>query len=183
LREMGRERGFAVTVAEPWESEGLIVSSTRVRELVRVGDVAHAARLLSRPLEISGLVVSGAQRGRTLGFPTANLDIDPQLLLPADGVYAVVAHVDNRAYPAVCNIGRRPSFDNAPRTFEVHLLDFQGDLYGKTVTVKLVERLRGEVRFPNVAALVSQIRADVTQARLILGEVSVAPHRGVMEHP
>ena len=177
LRDLGRELGFSVAVAEPWEAEGVVVSSTRIRERLKEGDVAHAARLLGRLHAVSGTVVTGDRRGRTLGFATANLETAPELLLPADGVYAVYAEVDGRSYPAVSNIGRRPSFDNAPRTFEVHLLDFEGDLYGRQVAVRFAQRLRGEVRFPDLSALAAQIRADAAQARAVLAPASLpAPH-------
>lgn len=178
LRELGKELGFSVVAAEPWQAEGVVVSSTRIRELIKQGDVDHAARLLGRLCTVCGPVVMGAQRGRTLGFPTANLETDPEVLLPADGVYAVYAEVDGQSYPAVSNIGRRPSFDNAPRTFEVHFLDFEGDLYGRQVTVRFAQRLREEVRFPDLGALAAQIRADVVRARAVLAFASVPARRG-----
>ena len=178
LRGLGQELGFSVGVAEPWQADGVVISSTRIRELIKQGDVVQASRLLGRLYEVAGPVVLGAQRGRTLGFPTANLDVDPAILLPADGVYAVYAEANGRTYPAVSNIGRRPSFDNAPRTFEVHFLDFEGDLYRRPVTIRFAQRLRSEVRFPNLGALAAQIRADAAQARAILAPAAVPAPRG-----
>lgn len=174
LRGMGCEWGFDVVAVEPWLKGGAIVSSTKIRERLRAGDVGKAGQLLGRMFDLSGVIVEGDRRGRTLGVPTANLEVDPQMLLPADGVYAVFACLDGRAHPAVCNIGTRPSFDNARRTFEVHLLDFQGDLYGLTMTVRFVSRLRGEIRFPDLSTLASQIKSDISAARTIL-EAAVAP--------
>jgi riboflavin kinase/FMN adenylyltransferase len=165
LRAMGIERGFTVKTVDAWQDSGGVISSTRIRRHIVAGEVSAATKLLGRPYAVSGRVVSGARRGRTLGFPTANVDTEPGILMPADGVYAVHALVGGAAYAAVCSIGCRPSFENAPRTFEVHLLDFSGDLYGQSITVRFAEYLRGEQRFPSVQELVDQIRADVALTR------------------
>lgn len=169
LRELGLRFGFEVSVAEPWQYEGLVVSSTKIRQYVGEGDVVHAARLLGRFYEVTGAVAHGDERGRTIGFPTANLETDPEILLPADGVYAVDAQIAGKRLAGVCNIGNRPSFGGLRHTFEVHLLDYDDDLYGRPLTVRFMQRLRGEVRFPDVAALKAQIASDVAQAREILG--------------
>jgi riboflavin kinase/FMN adenylyltransferase len=148
---------------------GAPVSSSRIRRLVAEGDVAAAARLLGRPHALRGPVVHGDHRGRTIGFPTANVQNEVELL-PASGVYAVRARVDGAVHPGVANIGVRPTFDATEPRVEVHLFDFDGDLYGKRLEVELIARLRGEARFPSVDALVAQIRADADAARAVLAE-------------
>jgi len=168
LRELGARRGFAVDVVGPVSVDGEDVSSTRLRTLLLAGDVARARRLLGRPHALRGRVVAGDRRGRTLGFPTANLHLRSHLVLPADGVYAVRANVDGRRRDGVLNIGVRPTFAGRRRTVEVHLLDFTGDVYGAWLVVELVERLRGEVAFAGPDALRAAIAADVARARDML---------------
>lgn len=142
---------------------GEIISSTRVRQRVALGDVAGAAELLGRPHFVRGRVVEGDRRGRLLGFPTANLDPMTELL-PAPGVYAAWFSVDGQVHPAVTNVGNRPTFSGEGVRVEAHLLGFSGDLYGREVTVWFAERLREERRFEGVDALVTQIRADAADA-------------------
>lgn len=150
-----------------------LVSSSSIRTLVREGRVEAAATLLGRPHVIRGTVVPGDQRGRTIGFPTANLEIDTELL-PADGVYAVRASVDGGPPLAgVANLGTRPTFDGRRFLVEVHLLDGSHELYGHELTVGFVARIRAEQRFADVDALIVQIRADVEEARARLGSASV----------
>ena len=127
-----------------------------------------AAEQLGRLYEVDGEVVDGAHRGRTIGFPTANLDVPADRLVPANGVYATWATVDGQRHASVTNIGVRPSFDNGQRTVETHLLDFQGDLYGQHLILEFVARLRPEMRFPSVDALREQIARDVEAARGLL---------------
>ena len=142
-----------------------VVSSSRIRRLVAAGDVAEAAALLGRPHTVRGTVVAGDQRGRTIGFPTANLESDAELT-PASGVYAVFASVDRGTWrPAVANLGTRPTFDGRRFLIEVHLLDVSLDLYGRELTVAFVDRLRPEQRFPDLDALAARIRVDVEAAR------------------
>ncbi len=161
LTAIGAERGFDVIVVERIVRTATPISSSRIRTALAEGDVALASTLLGRTFARSGVVVHGDARGRTIGFPTANLAIAPDLLLPANGVYAcAVWHADTR-YQAVANIGVRPTFDGAQCRFEVHLLDFAGDLYGDTLRVELCQRLRSEQRFDDIAALVAQITHDV----------------------
>jgi riboflavin kinase/FMN adenylyltransferase len=138
------------------------VSSTRIRQLVRAGQVEDAARLLGRPAEVEGLVVTGDARGGTLGFPTANLRVDPELLVPEYGIYAG----RTAGYRAAVSIGVNPHYGGAERRIEAHLLDFEGDLYGRRLTVELWERLRDERAFASEAELIEQIAADVERTRL-----------------
>lgn len=174
LQRMGQQMGFEVQVMPPHTVQGGEVRSGRIRQDLLAGDVAQAARGLGWRYRVSGVVVAGASRGRTIGFPTANLEVSPQRLLPANGVYATWAVLEEqapgapRSYASVTNIGVRPSFDNGQRTVETYLLDFEGDLYGQPITLEFVERLRPEQRFPSLEALQAQIAADVATARQIL---------------
>ncbi len=148
--------------------DGQICSSSAVRDAVARGDLVTATRLLGRPHFVRGTVVAGDQRGRTIGFPTANVDTDTELL-PAAGVYAVRAHVDEGPpLAAVANLGVRPTFQGGRLLLEVHVLDFSGDLYGREVRVDFVSHLRQERRFSDVDALVRQIRQDAAAARACL---------------
>lgn len=154
------------------------VSSSRIRAAIGAGDVALAGSLLGRPHEVVGPVVEGDRRGRTIGFPTANVATDGGGLCPAPGVYAVIADVAGGSqpgvvvggpHPGVANLGVRPTFDGHGLRLEVHLLDFTGDLYGVTLTVAFVARIRDEQRFDGIDALVAQIHRDVAAARRCLG--------------
>lgn len=169
LRALGRDHGFEVTVVDPVVVEGDVVSSTRIRGALAEGEVALAATLLGRFHDVDGVVVEGDRRGRTLGFPTANLRVE--MALPADGVYAVACRVEGGNAPllGVANLGVRPTF-GAGRSVEVHLLDFAGDLYGHTLRIAFVARLRGEVRFDGIDALVAQLGRDVVAGREALSQ-------------
>ncbi|HKS68825.1 MAG TPA: bifunctional riboflavin kinase/FAD synthetase [Ktedonobacterales bacterium] len=171
LRAAGERRGFAVETHEE-RVDGERVSSTRIRTLLRAGEAEAATRLLGRPYSLVGEVVEGDRRGRLLGFPTANLRLDARTLLPANGVYAVRVRLPGEAraaHPAVCNIGVRPTFGGEPRLIvEVHLLDAAMDLYGLTLAVEVVARLRDERRFAGVDELKAQIGADAERARALL---------------
>jgi len=152
----------------PVHVHGRTVSSSAIRDDLRAGRLAHAVGLLGRPYCLSGQVVAREQRGRQLGFPTANLALPLHKLLPALGVYAGWAKVDGDCWPCVLNIGVRPSFGGRPVCVEAHLLDFSGDLYGKSLEIKLDLRLRAEMRFSDVSALEAQIASDVREARRAL---------------
>ena len=144
---------------------GVPVSSSEVRTALQRGDVVAAARFLGRPYAIGGTVTSGAGRGRTLGFPTANLAPDGNLLIPR-GVYGCLAHVDGVVHPTVVNIGVRPTFAETTLAIEAHLLDFTGDLYGRRMRLEFMLHLREEMRFPSVEDLKAQIARDVEAARV-----------------
>ncbi len=169
LQALAPQIGFTLRVVEPLYEEGLPISSTRIRALLAEGDVERAAQLLGRPYAFEAEVVRGFQRGRTLGFRTANLRILPEQAVPANGVYAVWALLEGLRWPAVGNIGIRPSFDAGERLLEVHLLDFEGDLYGQRLRVEFVQRLRPELRFDDVQALIAQVGRDIETARRLLG--------------
>jgi len=169
LRRLGARHGFAVDAVGPVTVGSERVSSTAVRRAVGAGDVRRAGEFLGTPFTLRRRVVHGEQRGRTLGFPTANLHVRPGLLLPADGVYVVRLLDGSEGYGGVANIGIRPTFGRLGRSVEVHLIDFAGDLYGRRVEVEFLERLRGEQRFPGAEALKAAIGADVERARTLLG--------------
>ena len=165
--ELGREFGFDTTVVGPVKVGGLEVSSTKVRALIREGDLRGAAKLLGRYHFLRGVVVRGRERGRTIGFPTANLDCQTECVAP-DGVYATRVVLDDGAYGSITNIGMRPTFAEAARTIEAHIFDFNRDIYGRTIKLELIERIRAERKFDGVEALKNQIALDLSRAREIL---------------
>jgi riboflavin kinase/FMN adenylyltransferase len=169
LKEMGSNLGFSVHVMAPVSIDGTTVSSTAVRHLVREGDLKEASVLLGRYHEITGRVVRGMNRGgRLLGFPTANL-IANEELIPRTGVYCGRARAEGRIFDCVVNIGYNPTFPEGKFSIEAHLLGFEGDLVGKEISLILVERIRDEKAFKTIQALSDQIARDVEAARVLLG--------------
>ncbi|OWK45083.1 riboflavin biosynthesis protein RibF [Fimbriiglobus ruber] len=167
LRGLCTRAGIAFEEVPPLVVDGTAVSSSRVRAALSDGDVVEAADLLGRAYRISGTVVTGARRGRTIGFPTANLG-HVQTLLPKEGVYAVRAVVGGVTHPAAANVGPNLTFGDDARKIEIHLIDFTGDLYGQEMTVEFAARLRDTKPFAGVAELVAQLEKDVAAARQIL---------------
>jgi riboflavin kinase / FMN adenylyltransferase len=173
LRTLGARLGFRAEKIDPVRYKEFVVSSTRVRRLVSEGRVDEAAALLGHPFFLDGRVGSGDARGRTIGFPTANLETDNELMPPV-GVYATTAAVDGVVHPAVTNIGQRPTFgEEGPRTIETHIFDLDRDLYGLPLRVAFVQRLRDERRFEGVDALKAQIASDCEQARALFQRISL----------
>lgn len=168
LRVLGQEMGFSVETITPVVWKGEIISSTRIRSLLFRGQVREAAELLGRYPSLAGEVVRGAQRGRCLGFPTANLEVRAERAIPANGIYAVYAVLGEERYRGVANVGVRPSFDNGERTVETYILDFEADIYGCDLVVEFVQRLRPEKRFTDIKKLIAQIERDIVEARRIL---------------
>jgi riboflavin kinase/FMN adenylyltransferase len=164
LAELGRELGFDVEVVPPLMRGGAIVSSSRIRELLLAGRVREAGELLCRPYRLSGAVVTGAGRGRKLGFPTANVQYT-QELVPLPGVYVVEAEVDGVRRRGVANVGFNPTFGENSLGVEVYVLDFDGDLYGKSMSVSFRDRIRDERKFKSPDELARQIAKDVQYAR------------------
>ena len=161
---------FAARVVPLREMDGEVVSSSRIRSLIALGDVAAAARLLGDPFELRGIVVSGDRRGRELGFPTANVDPQPGLCHPGHGVYAALAN----GVPAAVNIGVRPTFGSGrAELIEAFLIDWEGDLYGHELRLRFLERLRGERRFESAQALIEAMHDDVARARAICASATV----------
>jgi len=175
LRELGSREGFTVRVVEPLRWRGEVVSSTRIRAALTAGDIEEANGCLGRPYHLSGTVVHGRRLGRQLGFPTANLEPPSGRLIPANGVYAALAQTErNGTWPAVVNIGVRPTIAANHLTVEAHLLDFNGDLYDQRLGLDFIARLRDEMAFPSLNALVEQIRRDIDEARRVLASHEVA---------
>ncbi|WP_211745900.1 bifunctional riboflavin kinase/FAD synthetase [Paenibacillus sp. Marseille-Q4541] len=173
LRELGLPHMNVVTIP-PLMLDDEKVSSTSIRSALYQGNVKDAERMLGRPYSFRGIVIDGEKRGRTIGFPTANVEPSENYVVPIKGVYAVwVTHLDKK-YPGVMNIGVKPTFhkDRTKPSFEVHLLDYNGDLYGEELTVELVEFLRPEQRFPSIDELIAQIRKDSETAKQILANLS-----------
>jgi len=166
LKTMGRELKFAAHGVASLALNGEIVSSTRIRQAIREGDFYQAGEMLGRSYSLCGRVVEGDRVGRTLGFPTANIDV-AGLILPPDGVYAAHALVNGKPRRAVVNLGMRPTLRSPKPLFqaEAHLLDFEGDIYGQRLELVFIDKLRGEQRFPSMDALKEQIRRDIAAAK------------------
>lgn len=168
LRALGQEMDFRVTVMSPIRTNGEVVSSTAIRNALADGDMKRVHNLLGRPFSLQGQVTTGEGRGVELGFPTANLDIDPKQALPAEGVYATWAYTDDEAYQSMTNIGKRPTFGGKNRTVEVYLLNYDKNLYGRELRIEITERIRDEKRFDSVDELKKQIAEDVERGKAIL---------------
>ena len=171
LPSLSRKMGFSFHVVDPLIDRQHMVKSTAIRELVAAGDMKAAARMLGRNFEVRGVVARGLERGRELGFPTANLEMPEPLAVPGDGIYATWAQLASGRYMAATSIGVRPTFnegDEGGRTIEAFILDFSDEIYGQSLRLEFVERLRPEEKFESVEALVSQIGRDVEQTRELL---------------
>jgi len=168
LRTLGQDMGFSITVIPPVMINGEVVSSTAIRNALANGDMKRVLNLVGRPFSLNGRVTKGAGRGVELGFPTANLDIDPGQALPADGVYATWTDIDGQAYQSMTNIGRQPTFGGSQRVVEVYILDYHSNLYGRELKIDIMERLRGEKQFDTPEELKKQITEDINQGRAIL---------------
>ena len=169
LQQFGKLFGYTVEIFQPVKFDGDVISSSQIRNFLQEGQLKRANAFLGRPYSLAGKVIHGEHRGNLLGFPTANLELSPEQLLPARGVYASRAIVGDKTYLAVTNIGIRPTFANpldSPRV-EPHLLDLHEDLYGKKLKVELIEYLRPEQAFSNSADLVVQVNRDILETREI----------------
>ncbi|MEE8465900.1 MAG: bifunctional riboflavin kinase/FAD synthetase [Dehalococcoidia bacterium] len=168
MQAQGEGLGFWATSVDPLEIEGQPVKSRRIRSALTEGDVAACPELLGRNHSLAGVVVMGDQRGRTLGFPTANLEVDSKLLLPGDGIYATWAVIDGKRYQSATSIGVRPTFDLTQRLVEVFVMDFSADIYGQTVDVEFIKKVRDQEKFDGLDGLVKQISQDVDDCRQVL---------------
>lgn len=169
LRALGKDHGFSVKVAAPYDYGGIRASSTAIRNALALGDLPMASQLLGRDFSITGEVVHGSGRGASvLGYPTANIAVNSNQCLPADGVYATWIYLGRQQYAAATSVGVRPTFGPGERTVEAFVLDFQGDLYQKRVRLEFAGRLRGEIAFDTVEALRRQMGLDVEETRQIL---------------
>ena len=170
LRSMGGMLGFEVESINTFTVSDTTVSSTNIRKAVLGGDVAKAALLLGHPYSLSGTVIRGYQRGREIGIPTANIEPGKELL-PANGVYAVVVDLEGVRHAGVLNVGFNPTFSNEKLSVEVHIMNFDGELYGKGLTVSFIERIRSEMKFESPQKLVDQILRDKAKAGEILSRL------------
>ena len=172
LEKESRARDFQYHLVPPLLVGGEVVSSTRVREALRSGDVARAATYLGRSFNLVGIVQKGAGRGKELGIPTANLQIWEERAYPAVGVYACIVEVDGQRKQAVTNIGYRPTFEDKPEgpIIEAHILDFERELYGQEIKVEFIDRLRDEMRFSGPEQLLKQIEQDISHTRSLLND-------------
>ena len=168
LEKLGLEMGFWVKTVTPFTDDGRTIRSRVIRESISNGDIVQANTLLGRHFQLSGTVIHGDKRGRELGFPTANLSINNDLLLPGDGIFAAWAHINGKRYMSATSIGIRPTFWLSERLVEAYILDFSGDLYGQNIDLKFVERIRGQEAFANIESLIHQVNEDVTNTRAIL---------------
>jgi riboflavin kinase/FMN adenylyltransferase len=172
LRTLGARFAFRAEKIDPVRYREFVVSSTRIRRLIAEGRVDEGGALLGHPYFIDGTVEPGDRRGREMGFPTANLHTENELL-PPDGVYATTVTLDGVVRASVTNIGIRPTFGESRRVIETHLLDYEGDLYGQTLRLSFVQRLRDERRFESLEALRAQIAADVARAASLFNRISL----------
>lgn len=171
LKKQGEEKGFPVTVVEAFYLNDVLVSSTRIRQLVADGMMEEARTLLGRPYQIRGEVQIGKQRGgKEVGYPTANLRVDPDDLVPRHGVYVSQVICEGKCYGGVLNIGHNPTFGKQDLVAETHIFDFNQDIYGKPIKVNLLKFLRGERKFAGIAELAAQIGRDVVEAKRVLSE-------------
>lgn len=170
LKSMGKSFDFETRTVRPVYFGDELISSTAIREFIEDGNVKKAANFLGDCFSIEGNVKEGERRGRELGFPTANLDTDWELL-PKNGVYITWAEMDGKKFKCITNVGTRPTFGKNQLLVETHIIDFKGDMYGKTIRVSFIDRLRDEKRFANVESLVSQISTDVENAKKVFAEL------------
>ncbi|MFC2013703.1 bifunctional riboflavin kinase/FAD synthetase [Chloroflexota bacterium] len=168
LSALGQDMNFSVAVVPPLMTNGEVVSSTAIRNALADGDLKKVRNLVGRPFSLHGRVISGVGRGIKLGFPTANLGINHRQALPAEGVYATWAYIDDKAYQSMTNIGKRPTFGGIEHTIEVYVLDYHDDLYGRELKIDIIERLRSEKKFDTEEELKKQIAEDIKQGRAIL---------------
>ena len=175
LHSIGEELGFRVEVVKPAKLGDEIISSSAIRQLLVEGDIKRVERMLGRYFSLEGRVVVGDQRGRTLGFPTANLKVQPEQAMPRDGIYATIARHGDCQMPSVTNIGVRPTFDGLKHLIETFIMDYAGNIYGKKLRIDLVARLRDEMRFSNAQELVVQMHKDVEKAKQIFKDIQITP--------
>lgn len=164
----GRDMGINVVQAEEYRPDGICISSSAIRQAIACGQISQANDLLGYHYFIEGQVVNGFHIGRTIGYPTANIQMPDGKLVPADGVYAVIVMLDGEEYSGMLNIGHRPTFGGEQRSIEVHLLDFNRNIYSECIQLRFIQRIREEKRFDNIDQLKAQIRLDERKIRLIL---------------
>ena len=181
LREYGAKYGFEVREIPPFEYEGEPISSTRIRAAIEGGEISDANSMLGRPYSITGPVIANKGIGRRIGFPTANVRADGQLVLPKSGVYACYVLLGDRRYGAATNVGCNPTVYGETITIEPHILNFNEGIYGEMLTVEFIEYLRGEIKFPTVEELSAQIGRDAEKTAEILNKKGLQQHSPVVK--
>jgi len=177
LNRLGEQQGFSVHVIPPFSLEGRPVNSTKIREALSHGNVDLAKRLLGRRYKVGGVIERGEGRGKTLGFPTANITHPTDLALPADGIYAANISINHSIHAAAVSIGSKPTFhSNSPRTTEAYILDFDGDLYGYYADIEFVDQIRPQKEFPSADALVKEMEQDILKVRSTLTPAPNSAH-------
>jgi riboflavin kinase / FMN adenylyltransferase len=176
LMRMAPQVGFQVGILDPISSNGVRISSSRIRELVETGCVDEVQPMLGRYHFVSGRVVAGQGRGRKLGFPTANISSQTEVV-PLNGIYATLIEVKNRGWPSVSSVGVNPTFGEGPRTLESFIFDLKSDIYGETAKLSFVKRIRDEKKFATVEDLIAQMHGDVDQAKAILGKLRLTEQK------
>ena len=171
LRTLGKGMDFSLTVIPPITKNSKLISSTTIRNALAQGDIKRVHDMLNRYFSLEGRVIAGSGRGKDLGFPTANIDVDPVQALPADGVYATLAYINDQPRQSITNIGSRPTFGEAERAVEVYIFNYNGELYRRNLKVDIIERLRGEQRFATTDELVKRITEDTRGARAALSRL------------
>lgn len=176
LKQLGNELGYSVTALAPIKSENDVISSSRIRKLLNAGEIKQANNMLGRCYELKGEIVHGDGRGKHIGIPTANLSIWNEKIIPSSGVYTSLAKIDEEEHASVVNIGHRPTFYNngSAQTIEVHLINFIQEIYGQTMRLKFIERIRSEIKFSSAEELMQQIHEDIRQSKEILSHASAS---------
>lgn len=171
LHTLEKSMGFNLTVVPPTTKNNELVSSTSIRKALAQGNMKKVHDMLGRYFSLEDRIVASSGRGKSLGFPTANIDVNPVQALPADGVYATVAYIDDRPLQSITNIGSRPTFGESERTVEVYIFDYSGDLYRRNLKIDIIERLRSQQKFTDAEGLINQIKDDISKAKVILNRV------------
>jgi len=173
LRKLSTSMNFDIVVVPPLKINGQTVSSTTIRKALAAGDMLKVSKLMGRPFDITGKVITGYGRGVSLGFPTANLEVESEHVLPPDGVYAGRAYLNGNVYQSMINIGKNPTFGVNKRTVEAHLIDYHGDLYGTDLQLDVISRIREEKKFDNIDELQKQVSEDIIRGKAILDSTGV----------
>lgn len=174
LKELGKKYGFSVTIIPPFTYEEEVVSSSKIRNLLVQGNIEVATKMLGYYPQFDGIVIQGEKRGRQIGFPTANIGINPAYVIPGKGVYAAITTVDGKDYPSVVNIGSKPTFhEEFPISIESHIINFTGDIYGKELRLHFLEKIRDEKKFAGVQELITQIGMDRDTAYNICANIKL----------
>lgn len=168
LEELGVSKSFSTEIITPQEIDGIPLRSTSVRKFLFSGDIENASKVLGRHFKISGIVIHGEERGRKLGYPTANLKVSPKIVTPENGIYATFAYINNKKFMSATSIGTNPTFKGDNKTIETYILDFDNDIYDQTINIEFIKKLRNEIKFSSIEKLVNQMDADIIKTKKIL---------------